>query len=260
MYLNVILNYRCLSIPITLRCLYNKASTYKPELDESLKTKPAVKPNQRPLTLLMPSLSQIQNLQILPSPHLNSASPSTYLNFSANGLSPGTPMFPFDPTQKVSSRKRRSSISSVASTPCTPGSSGGTPNKLKLPKITLKRKRNKNSEIYEIDQTKSDLNDGIMIKTEDLNLTNPTAFTYPSQIEGGTLHKMETSNPLFPDTVSFNDLTMEADSDIDNLLGIPSEPFIHSETLHQGIATLSLYHKTNKIVIIVSLKSTIKDG
>ena len=223
--------FRSLSIPVTLRCFYKKAKSYKPELHKSLKLQLKEKSSQH-LTLSMPSISQIQSNMI--SPHIT-GSPSTFLNFSASGISPSTPMFQFDPTAKVLSIRKGANSAATSSTG-TPNSDGSkTPNKLKLPKITLKRKRNENSEIYEIDQTKSELD---MISTnEDVNNQITTSmpdagieslsFVY-SQFEGNLPKPsiVNTNNQLFSENVSFNDLTLEGETDISKLLGIPSEPFI----------------------------------
>lgn len=228
---NYIRFFRSLSIPVTLRCFYKKAKSYKPELHKSLKLQLKEKSSQRSLTLSMPSISQIQNNII--SPHIT-GSPSTFLNFSASGISPGTPMFPFDSTTKVLPI-RKGTNSAATSSAGTPNSDGSkTPNKSNL-KIKLKRKRNENSEIYEIDQTKSELD--IISTNEDINnqitMSMPDSgneslsFVY-SQFEGN-LQKpsiINTNNQLFSENVSFNDLTLEGETDISKLLGIPSEPFI----------------------------------
>lgn len=168
------------------------------------------------------------------SPHIT-GSPSTFLNFSASGISPSTPMFSFDSTAKILSIRKGTNSATTSSTG-TPNSDGSkTPNKFKLPKITLKRKRDENSEIYEIDQTKSQLD--ILSTNEDINnqITSSVpesgieslSFVY-SQFEGN-LQKpsiVNTNNQLFSENVSFNDLTLEGETDISKLLGIPSEPFI----------------------------------
>ena len=202
-----------------MRSLYKKIAAYKPD---HLLEKPLLeKKSQRPKKLLMPNLSQIQSGLPLVSPHINS--PSSFLNFSA-GISPHTPLFPFDGLRGLVSQKKTFSMNS-AGTPAslgTPNSDGsGTPNKLKLPKITLKRKRNNNSEIYEIDQTKT------VIDPESCSVSNQSndesmSYVYPPF---DASHYMKVPS-LFPESVTFPDLPMDSDTDIEGLLGISTESFL----------------------------------
>lgn len=193
-YVKKIVN-RCLSIPISMRRLFKQSESYKPHLEMSINVK-TEKTLQRPMKLLMPSLQQIQNGIPLMSPSLTS-SPSAFLNFSASG--PGGPLFPLD---KNSGPKRQSSNSDGSR----------TPNKLqKLPKITLKRKRDK-QDIYEIDQTKSDIGED--------NIEQPTSadsLSFISQFDQDVLKN------------SPDGLFLENDSDLAGLLGIPSGPFVHTD-------------------------------
>lgn len=204
-FMNKIVN-RSLSLPVTMRSVFKKAESYKPEMDKSMQTKPRDKRAIRPIKLQMPTLAQIQSEMPLMSPHLLS-SPSTFLNFS-----PGAPLFLSDPVQKGTISKKRTPANL---TPLgTPNSDGSrTPNKQKLPKITLKRKRNEDSDIYEIDQTKSEFDIDTNIPIEKPNEVN-FSFNYSEKNQ---------NQSLFAE--SFSNVTMEGENDMDGLLGIPAEPF-----------------------------------
>ena len=152
------------------------------------------------------------------SPQLSS--PSLLLTLS--GKSPSTPVFPFSlqdsASQRISPSRKRG----------TPGSEGSrSSSKLKLPKITIKRKPDGEGE-YEIDKEKSNLDDLVpmlMQKSE----SNPMqlSFDYPQF----------SSAPSIPGPFS-NEATV-GQTDIDGLLdassimggtlsqelGIPSTPF-----------------------------------
>ncbi|XP_047136117.1 mediator of RNA polymerase II transcription subunit 1 isoform X1 [Hydra vulgaris] len=216
-YLTKILN-KCLSLPLLMRSLFKKVASYKPE--HLVEKPPPEKKAQRPKKLLMPNLSQIQSELPLVSPHINS--PSNFLNFSGSvssaGISPHTPLFPFDGQRGVS-QKKTFSMNSIG-TPVslgTPNSDGsGTPNKLKLPKITLKRKRNNDSEIYEIDQTKT-------IIDQDCSISNQSndesmSYVYPPF---DSINYIKVPS-LFPEQVSFPDIPIDSDTDIEGLFGISS--------------------------------------
>ena len=45
---------------------------------------------------------------------------------------------------------------------------------------------------------------------------------------------MKKLDNLFTDAVALSDMPMEGDSDIDNILGIPSEPFVQTDPLQTG--------------------------
>ena len=214
-YMNKVVN-RSLSLPITLRSIFRKAESYKPEMDKSTLQKSREEKAVRPIKLQMPSLAQIQSEMPLISPHLLS-SPSTFLNFS-----PGAPLFMSDPVQKGTISKKRTPANV---TPLgTPNSDGSrTPNKQKLPKITLKRKRNEDSEIYEIDQTKSDFEMDTNIPVEK---PNEVSFSFQYSQPDTDIKK---SQSIFTD--NFSHVTMEGDTDLDGLLGIPSEPFPHGNVM-----------------------------
>lgn len=223
---------RCLSLPIVMRSLMKKSKSYRPEIGAAITT--AAKNSnyqqrfQKPLKLVMPSLAQMQANHPLMSPQLTS-SPSSFLNFTAGGISPGTAIFP-PSNNSDSGIAKHGKKRNTPGTPGTPGSDGSrTPNKLKLPKITLKRKRTEASDIYEIDKTKSD------IETGEAGVVSSTAgdvsdnldslsFVY-SQFESDI--PMKSSQGMFADTEPFPGLgSLEGESDIDKLLGIPSEPFV----------------------------------
>lgn len=186
---------------------------------------------QKPLKLVMPTIAQIQANNSLISPQLAN-SPSSFLNFGPTVL-PGTPIFSTEHSN-LSKRKHSSPNSSGMSL----GDGNRTPSKLKLPKITLKRKRTEASDIYEIDKTKSEIvgNDG---QTTTVTTTKPStthegveslSFGFPPSFS--TQMSLQRSDSVFSDGVTFPELAgipLDSDADLDNLLGIPHEPFIQND-------------------------------
>merc|ERR1712048_392896 len=146
---------RSVSIPITLRAMFKQSATYIPaDLPKTISSKtPSVKSPiksiapQRP-KLFIPSLSQIQSGLPVMSPQLYS--PSSYLSSSTSGGTSTIPLFPFGvPDTPSSGRSKKRG---------TPTEGGRTPtSKLKLPKITIKRKND--GKEYEIDKEKSSFDD-----------------------------------------------------------------------------------------------------
>ena len=183
---------------------------------------------QKPLKLVMPTIAQIQANNSLISPQLTN-SPSSFLNFGATVL-PGTPMF--------SSEHSKQKHSSPNSGGLSLGDGNRTPSKLKLPKITLKRKRTEASDIYEIDKTKSEIV-GSERQTTTVTTTKPStthegveslSFGYPPSLS--TQMSLQRSDSVFSDGVTFPELAgipLDSDADLDNLLGIPHEPFIQND-------------------------------
>lgn len=206
-----------------MRSVMKKSKSYRPEIATTMKNTNYQRSFQKPLKLVMPTLAQMQANHPLMSPSLTS-SPSAFLNFSAGGISPNTAIFPSVGTDGPSKHRKRTS-SNTPGTPGTPGSDGSrTPSKLKLPKITLKRKRTEASDIYEIDKTKSDIEAAELVGTSaGVDAGDSLSFVY-SQFESDI--PMKSSQDMFPDTEPFPGLGLEGDSEIDKLLGIPSEPFV----------------------------------
>ena len=233
---------RCFSIPLVLRCLLKKAKTCIPGIvataaASSTKLTSPHKAFQKPLKLVMPTIAQIQANNPLISPQLTN-SPSSFLNFGATGF-PGTTIFA---TENSNTSKRKHSFPNTITTPSSAGMSlsdgNRTPSKLKLPKITLKRKRTEASDIYEIDKTKSEIvgNDR---QTTTVTTTKPStthegveslSFGYPPLLASQL--SLQRSDSVFSDGVTFPELAgipLDSDADLDNLLGIPHEPFIQND-------------------------------
>lgn len=239
-YLDKIAN-KCLSIPLIMRCLMKKSKTCRPEQVATASTtnKLAQIPSHKALKLVMPTIAQMQSQHSLVSPQLTS-SPSAFLNFSATGISPGTPMF--HSGENAPGHKRKRTPSSNVSTPSSDGNK--TPSKLKL---TLKRKRTEASEIYEIDKSKSDIETATSesyapittAKLKSQESTDSLNFMYPQFPNDEPTIKR--SNSVFSDGMTFSELggiPLESDADLDNLLGIPSEPFIQSDSTSDSMGNV----------------------
>ncbi|XP_066921281.1 mediator of RNA polymerase II transcription subunit 1-like [Clytia hemisphaerica] len=237
-YLNKIAN-RCLSVPLLLRSLMKKSKTCRPEVVAPSMTTPSKKTSphkvfQKPLKLVMPTIAQIQSNHPIISPQLTN-SPSAFLNFSATGLS-GPPIFPS--SAQPADNKRKRTTSSTITTPTTPMSDGSRTPSTKL-KIKIKRKKTDASETYEIDKTRTEMeaaegqSHAAISATQILmsqDSIDSLAFGLPSNPGDATLLR---SNSVFSDGVTFPELAgipLDSDADLDNLLGIPSEPFVQSDT------------------------------
>eukprot|EP00794_Sanderia_malayensis_P003748 gene3747-4270_t len=155
-YLDKVAN-KSLSIPITMRSLLKKASSYIPESREpSHAIKPINEEDQarrKKLKLLIPSLSVESSAPLVspgilafPTFSLSSGSPSAAFQFPSSDLTTAMPGAYTKPS--FSSPRKHKEALGKPSTPGTPKS-----RTLKLPKITLKRKRD--GDEYEIDKEKS---------------------------------------------------------------------------------------------------------
>lgn len=235
-----------------MRSAMKKAKTYRPEhaaVKTSMSKPSSLQLNksgfQKPLKLIMPTLAQIHSNHPLVSPQLTS-SPSAFLNFgSTSGISPSTPIFPTTPSVDGIQKHHRKRANS--NTPGTPNSDGSrTPSKLKLPKITLKRKRTEASDIYEIDKTKSHIEAaadsvaGNVVNEPSNDSLDSLSFVY-SQFENDM--PMKSAHGMFSESEPFPGLpSLEGESDIGKLLGIPSEPFMQESGSSGSYYDYELYY------------------
>ena len=220
----------------------NKVKTYIPGMVTTAdKPTSPHKAFQKPLKLVMPTIAQIQANNSLISPQLTN-SPSSFLNFGLTGI-PGASLFSTEHSN-VGKQKQ----SSAESTP----DGSQTPSKLKLPKITLKRKRTDASDIYEIDKTKSEIVGGDR-QTTLVTTTKPStmqerieslSFAFPPSLTSQM--SLQRSDSVFSDGVTFPELAgipLDSDADLDNFLGIPHEPFMQTDaSMSLGTFFITYYY------------------
>jgi len=225
---------------------------------------------QKPLKLVMPTIAPMQGNLPLMSPQLT-GSPSAFLT----GITPGSSMF-LTPGDHVPGglKRRRSPSNTMVATSGTPTDGSRTPSKLKLPKITLKRKRTEASEFYEIDKTKSEIDTAVTSTISNLHDTNhpidSLSFVYPQFQNDNVLKR---SNSVFSDGVTFPELAgipLDSDADLDNLLGIPHEPFVQNDSstsrtglfvklMHLGVIIFHYIKYPRQILMNLSMKKIIRN-
>lgn len=240
-YTFVFCSLSCMSIPLVMRHLLKKSKTCRPEQVVPMVTSTTKrllsqsKMPHKPLKLVMPTIAQMQANHSLMSPQLTN-SPSAFLT----GLTPGSSMFltPGDHPSVGGLKRKRSPSTTMTAPSGTPTDGSRTPSKLKLPKITLKRKRTEASEFYEIDKTKSEIDTVDQTTTvttttsnlhDDNHSIDSLSFVYPQFQNDAVLKR---SNSVFSDGVTFPELAgipLDSDADLDNLLGIPHEPFVQND-------------------------------
>ena len=170
-YLHGNFSSRCLSIPITMRCILRKAATYVPvssSLDDAVETVKVETPRPKQLTLRIPPYNSSNVPLVSPGVY-----PTSLPSFSLGSDTGSGTSFQF-PASDISAtlpggytKPAFSSVKKVKDSPSKPG----TPGTPKLPKIRLKRKRD--GDEYEIDKEKSNFD--VLEKADAQNIAGSLA-------------------------------------------------------------------------------------
>ena len=162
---------RCLSIPITMRCILRKAATYVPVSSSPNETAETIKietPRPKQLTLRIPPYNPSNIPLVSPGVY-----PNTLRTFSLSSDTGSGTSFQF-PDSEISgtlpgayTKPAFSSVKKAKDSPSKPG----TPGTPKLPKLRLKRKRD--GDEYEIDKEKSNFD--VLEKADAQNIAGSLA-------------------------------------------------------------------------------------